>query len=436
MQLTILRRLAATTAIAATAATLAAVPTLAGGTASATEATTGGTRADSSLSIRAVKPAVAPGRSSAVKGRLATPGADPAGRTVLLEARSEGTGGFIPVGTATTGAAGVLRLEVTPETTTFYRWRYAGSVDADRARSGVTRVRVRVPQHPAYRLRTTLSIRLKEVGDRTVVRGKLFARGAQLGRRWIVLTSKAAGAAGWSFTGAARTDNRGRVVYGIQPQQQTAYRLAFLGSPRLRPSRSARVMVRMPSDVAISATPAVVDPGATATVSGVVTTSGAAVPDATVRLVARTLRKGASWHQVQTGTSAGDGSVSFSVAPERSTAYRLRVVHTAGVRPGTSASAKVLVRAKSSLSIRGRAGAQGYVVEGQLRGGGTAKPGRTVTLQSMAPGTTDWTAVATATTNGRGHVQFVQPLVADTQYRLAYDGEERFLPSTSGTVVS
>ena len=52
--------------------------------------------------------------------------------------------------------AGALRLEVAPETTTLYRWRYTGGVDADRARSGVARVRVRVPQHSAVRLRTTL----------------------------------------------------------------------------------------------------------------------------------------------------------------------------------------------------------------------------------------------------------------------------------------
>src|SRR5690349_1221905 len=97
MELTILRRLAATTALAATAASLAVVPTLVGGSASATAAV----RADSSLSIRVVKPAVRPGASTTVKGRLATPGVEPSGRAVVLEARSQGTAGFIPVGTTT-----------------------------------------------------------------------------------------------------------------------------------------------------------------------------------------------------------------------------------------------------------------------------------------------------------------------------------------------
>ena len=438
MQLTILRRWVATTAVAATTATLAAVPVLAGGPAAAMDEAGAVTRADTSLSIRAVKPAVAPGRSTAVKGRLAVPGADPSGRTVLLEARAEGTGGFIPVGSATTGAAGVLRLTVTPETTTFFRWRYAGSVDADRARSGVTRVRVRVPQHAAQRVRTTLSVRLKEVGpaDRTVIRGKLFARGAQLGRRWIVLVSRAEGATDWSFASAARTDYLGRVVYGVQPQANTAYRLAFLGSPRLRPSRSARVVVRMPSDVSVSAVPGIIDPGQSSAVSGVVTSAGVAVAGAKVDLLARRMHSPAKWTVAQTGTSATDGTVSFSVTPERSTAYRLRVVHGPGIRPGVSPTARVLVRAASSLSIRGRSAAAGYVVEGQLRAARATRPGRTITLQAMPQGSTAWTPVATDRTNRHGRVRFTQPLVADTQYRLAYDGEDLFLPSVSGTVVS
>ncbi|MBL0748054.1 hypothetical protein [Nocardioides baculatus] len=431
MELTILRRVAAATAIAA-AASLTVAPGLTGTSAHGAATST---RADSTLSIRAVKPAVAPGRSTAVRGRLATPGVEPAGRTVLLEARPEGTRGFIPIGTATTGVAGALELAVAPEATTAYRWRYAGSVDADRARSGVTRIRVRVPQHSAVRLRTTLSIRLKDVGARTVVRGKLFARGAQVGRRWIVLVSRPAGADDWTFSSAARTDGLGRVVFGVDPEQATAYRLAFLGSPRLRPARSARVVVRTPSDVSISAVPGVIDPGGASTVSGVVTAGGATVADASVALLARRMRPGATWSTVQKGTTTADGTASFAVTPDRSTAYRIRVSHTAGIRPGTSPVARVVVRTQSSLSVRGRAYKAGWSVAGQLRGGGRPLAGRIVTLQSAAQGTAEWVAVRSGTTGQRGRVFFVQARDAGTQYRLVFDGDERNLPSTSGTVV-
>jgi hypothetical protein len=437
MQTTILRRVAATTAFAAAAATMAAVPTLTAGSASATEAPAL-TRVDSSLSIRAIKVAIKPGGTSTLRGRLATPGAEPSGRTVVLEARSQGTPGFTPVATARTGSAGLLKISVAPETTTHYRWRYAGGVDASRAVSGVTRVRVRMGHHTPSRIRTTLSIRLKDTAtaDQMAIRGKLFNRARIPGRRWVILTSKPAGSTEWGFTSAARTDVHGRVVFGIQPTTQTAYRLSFLGTPKLRPARSGRVVVRMPSEVSISAVPGVIDPGGSAAVAGVVTASGAAVPGATVNLVAKGMKKNAKWATVQTSTTAADGSVSFAVAPEKSTSYRLRVVRGEGIRPGLSPATDVRVRAGSSLSIRGRAGVPGYIVEGQLRAGGVVRAGRTVTLQSIAPGATDWTSIATATSNKSGHVEFVQPLVAGTQYRLAYDGEELFLPSLSGTVVS
>ena len=434
MELTILRRVAAASAIAA-AASLTIAPGLTGTSAHGAAAAT---RADSSLSIRTVKPAVAPGRSTAVRGRLATPGVEPAGRTVVLEARPTGSAGFIPVGTATSGVAGALRLEVAPETTTLYRWRYTGGVDADRARSGVARVRVRVPQHSAVRLRTTLSIRLKELGARAVVRGKLFARGADTSRRWVVLTSRPAGADEWGFASAARTDGLGRVVFGVDPQQATAYRLAFLGTPRLRPARSARVAVRTPSEVSISAAPGVIDPGGTTTVSGVVTAGGTAVADAPVVLQARAMRPGAEWGVLLTDRTSADGTASFALTPSRSTAYRLRVQHAAGLRPATSPVARVVVRTQSSLSVRGRSVRAGFSVVGQLRGSGHPLAGRTVTLQSVAQGTAEdeWVAVASGTTNQRGRVFLVQPRVEGTQYRLVFDGDVRHLPSMSGTVVS
>ena len=62
-----------------------------------------------------------------------------------------------------------------------------------------------------------------------------------------------------AFVIDCRTDDLGRVVFGVDPQQATAYRLAFLGTPRLRPARSARVAVRTPSEVSISAAPGVIE---------------------------------------------------------------------------------------------------------------------------------------------------------------------------------
>ncbi len=90
MSLTALRRTAAPLAVlAATAAGLAVTPVL------RADATT---RAGTSLSIRTVHSAIAPGHSDRVTGHLGIAGAiSPAGRAVTLEARPMGTDSFTPV---------------------------------------------------------------------------------------------------------------------------------------------------------------------------------------------------------------------------------------------------------------------------------------------------------------------------------------------------
>ena len=74
--------------------------------------------------------------------------------------------------------------------------------------------------------------------------------------------------------------------------------------------------------------------------SGTVTDDGTAVAGGTVKLLARPA--GAHHvHLVGTGTTAADGTVSFTDAPNRSTVYRLRLVHTAGIPGALSHAARV-----------------------------------------------------------------------------------------------
>ena len=119
------------------------------------------------LSIRTVRAAVAPGGSTAVTGVLLIQvwAASP-GHTVTLEAKPQGTDDFVPVAEAVTRDHGGVRAEVTPSTTTRYRWHYAGDDQTSPSVSGIARVRVRTPDHPATRLNTTLSIRLAHRVDR------------------------------------------------------------------------------------------------------------------------------------------------------------------------------------------------------------------------------------------------------------------------------
>ena len=436
MSLTALRRTAAPVAVlAATAAGLAVAPVP-----SAHAAEGAATRASTSLSIRAVHSAVRPGGSDTVTGHLGIAGPlTSAGRTVTLEAKPMGTDAFTPIGTATAGARGGLHESVMPDVTTRYRWHYAGDTDARPSISGIATVRVRTPQHPAHRIDTSLSIRavhrvVKPNGS-DLVRGHLRARRLPLPHRVVILVSRTAGSDSWAFEGAHRTRRLGAVAFRVKPDENTAYRMVFLGSPLLQPARSAVVRIATRPDLTIAADPTRIVKGDTTTISGVASDDGTPIAGATVKLLAR--KAGTHRvHAVAAGTTIGDGSVAFTESPRVTTTYRLRLVHTDGVRASLSDAARVAVRVPTTLSIRGRATGTEFVVSGTLFGGGHPLAHRPVTVQSQASGSADWTDAGTARTNRHGFVKFHEAPTPGTGYRLAYAGGPRFAPSTSGTVVS
>jgi hypothetical protein len=434
MSLTALRRTAAPFAVVAAVATAAGVVAVPAFQADAS------TRAATSLAIRAVHPAVKPGGSDTITGALAVRGSgSPAGRTVTLEARPKGTDSFTPVGTATTANRGGLREAVTPDVTTRYRWHYAGDTDTRPSISGVATVRVRTPQHHAQRIATSLSIRavrhVVRLNGADLVTGRLRARRVPLPHRTVLLVSRVVGSDGWTFEGAHLTRRHGAVAFKVEPTADTAYRLVFLGTQILRPSHSARVRIVSRPDVSITAAPTRITKGETTTVSGVASDDGTPIAGATVKLLARR----AGTHHVKavdTGTTAADGSVSFTEMPRATTFYRLHLIHATGVRGALSPAARVAVRMPSSLSIRGRATATEFVVSGELHGGGHPLAHRVITLLAQAPGSTDWTEAGTARTGRHGMVRFHESQAPGTGYRLAYAGGPRFAPSSSGTVVS
>ena len=433
MSLTALRRTAAGAAVLATAvAGAAAVP------ASSASADPG--QAATSLTIRALHGAVRPGGTDTVTGALilAGPGTA-AGRTVTLEARPMGSDTFTPVGDAVAGDRGGVREAVTPEVTTRYRWHYAGDTDARPSNSGVVRVRVRTPQHPPFRINTSLSIRavhhVVRPDGSDLVRGRLRAGRVPLRHRPVILLSRTGDTGDWTFAGLHRTRARGAVAFRVEPATRTTYRLAFLGTALLQPATSGVVRVVNRPDVTIAATPTQIDPGASTTVSGTVTSGGAPVAGGTVKLLGR--RAGSTHvHLVGTATTAADGSVSFVATPLVSTVYRLRLVPSTGLPGAVSDAARVSVRIPTSLSIRGKQAAGDFAVSGTLRGGGGPLAHRTVTLLEQAPGSATWTEAGTDLTNHLGLARFRTPQVPGTGYRLAYAGGPRFAPSSSGTVVS
>ncbi len=433
MSLSALRRTAAGAAVLATAAAgVVALPAL------HASADTG--VASTSLSIRAVHGAVRPGGTDTIAGSLAVAGSgSAAGRTVTLEAKPLGTADFVPVADTTTRPHGGLREQVTPAVTTRYRWHYAGDTDARQSFSGVVNVRVRTPQHPANRINTSLSIRavrhVESLGGADVVRGRLLAGHVALRHRPVLLVSRTGDATSWTFEAVHRTHREGIVKFQVRPAADTSYRLFFLGTALLQPAKSGIVRIVSRPDITIAATPRRIARGGSTTVSGTVTDAGAPVVGGTVKLLAHPL----GTHHLRlvgTATTAADGTVSFTDAPKRATAYRLRLVHTTGIRGAVSRQVRVWVTLPSSLSIRGRATHTDFVVSGVLVGGGHPLGHRTVTLLVQAPGTDTWTPAGTDLTDKRGVARFHEPTTPGTGYRLAYAGGSRFAASTSGTVVS
>jgi hypothetical protein len=192
-----------------------------------------------------------------------------------------------------------------------------------------------------------------------------------------------------------------------------------------------------------------IHPGSSDTVSGVLTRAGAAASGDTVYLRARLAGKKAS-HRVSSGTTGGDGAVSFTVTPSTNTHYRLvlrlpSAVTPAPVPAGIAVPTTVAARSKvatvhvlrdSSLSIRARLAKNGTErVAGQLRGGGHGLARRDVALQERAIGAAAWTTVATKRTKRHGVVGYnVAAASTSAEYQLVFAGGANFSASQSGVV--
>lgn len=427
-----------TLVVAAVAVSTAAVGTITG---PAHAAQVSDRVSESTISIRVPHSRIEAGDSTRVLGSLhVRGGVDSSGRTVTLEARPAGATGFTAVGSSLSGPRGGVSLEVAPTTTTRYRWTYAGAEDARPSRSGTARVVIVADQHHGPRLQTSLSIRAahRVVGadGSDLVRGRLRTHGIGLRNRVVDLLTRTAADPTWQVVGQSLTDRLGVVTFPVTPTTPAAYRLVFEGTRVFRGSHSGIVRVRVRPVVTATAVPAVVDPGATVTVSGVASYAGAPLVGAPVDLVARRAGHAGPRHVVGSGTTAADGSVTITDAPTASTVYRLVVRHGAGVPSGTSAPVRVKVRAASSLSIRGRHTAAGFVVSGVLRGDHHTVRNAQVDLETLAADGVTWTVVTSGTTGRHGKVTFLEPSSEGSSYRLSYAGGLRLAPSVSGTVVS
>jgi hypothetical protein len=417
----------------------AAVSTAAAGTITAPAHAT--QVSESTISIRVPHPRIEVGDTTRVLGDLHVRGPqDPSGRTVTLEAKPLGATDFAPVGTSVSGPRGGLNLEVAPTVTTRYRWFYVGADDARPSKSGIARVVIVADQHHGHRIPTSLSIRaahrIVQADGHDLVRGRLRTHGIGLRNRVVDLLTRTAADPTWQVIGQDLSDRAGAVQFPISPTGPAAYRLLFEGTAVFRHSHSGIVRIGVRPVVTATAAPEWVNPGETATVSGVASLGGVPLSGASVDLVARRAGHAGPRHVVGSATTAADGSVAITDIPSVSTVYRLMVRHGTGVPRGTSPAVRVKVRAPSSLSIRGRHVATGFVVSGILRGDHHTVRFAQVDLETLAPDGVTWTVVTSGFTGKHGKVTFLEPSSAGASYRLSYAGGTTLAPCISGTVVS
>jgi hypothetical protein len=275
-------------------------------------------------------------------------------------------------------------------------------------------------------------------GDSDRIVGRLHHRRHGLPGRTLVLESKQPKTTTWTVVGRQITHRRGRAGFTVTPSDTTRYRLVFFGGPALRASHSrGRTVVVGDQRLTIAVAPHSIDAGQSATVSGVLTDSGAPSPGDTITLLAKKVGSHSKFAAAGTAITGPDGGVSFPVTPATSTRYRLKELATSTTQAAASRVATVTVRSASSLSIRARQAPKHESISGDLRGGGRGLRGRPVTLQSRPTGGATWTPVKTHRTGRHGTIRFHVPIpTASTDYRLVFAGGRAFDASSSGVVTA
>lgn len=196
--------------------------------------------------------------------------------------------------------------------------------------------------------------------------------------------------------------------------------------------------------ISIRAVRSVVRPGHQATINGTLAAPNTSLAGKTVTL--ESLARGASsWTSVTTAVTRDFGGVTARVPVTAPTRFRWVFAGDSSITAATSGVVQVHTsrravdfdRRRSSISIRLRnpqhAGGRTTVV-GSLRGHGFPLPHEQVLLMVRRADASWWAVAQSRRTSWNGHVRFAVTAPAGTSYRLAFLGDQRFLPSESGVV--
>jgi len=272
-------------------------------------------RTPTTLSIRAMKPVVAPGGKDVVRGTLRTPKLGLRGRYVVLLARTATSHGWQFRAGQRSKRLGQVIFTVRPRTDTTYRLAFAGAKNFRPSRSGTVDVGVR----------PTVTISAEPVsvdpGSRTVVTGTVVRSGSTIAGATVDLLAKAVGSTdAWAVVGTGSTAADGSVSIDATPEGDTRYRLRVNPAAGLPAgwSRIIVVTVRPPSSLSIRGE----DVPSGFDISGQLRAKGNPVADAQVTLQAYD-KATSTWGDTARSRTDSTGVVRFSRPSAPGTDYRL-----------------------------------------------------------------------------------------------------------------
>ncbi|HEX4655036.1 MAG TPA: hypothetical protein VH274_04780, partial [Mycobacteriales bacterium] len=315
------------------------------------------TKTPTNLGIREARQVIVLGEANRISGRLAARGQGAiAGATVELVKRAPSADDWTAVRDATTNEQGAVSFLVSPRQTMRFGLAFRGDATHFPTRSGVVTTDV------VRRLPTAIGIRVNPhaiaPGGSAEIRGRLhLARRTRHPRplpdQTLTLRQRNADDS-WTTVATQQTDENGVVHFTVTPAQTSRYAIFFAPTDRFRASRSRGVTVSVdqPTNLSITTSVHSVDPGRSVTVGGVLTENGQPLADKTVELLGRPAHKRQPLTTLGTGTTASDGTVSFTTGPTVDTIYRLLFRHTDTDARSVSPAALVLVRRPTTLSIR------------------------------------------------------------------------------------
>lgn len=205
-------------------------------------------RAPTSISIRAVKPAVLPGAASPLRGRLRGEPQAPLGRRrIVLLAKSAGAGTWQFHQARRTDRAGRVHFLIRPRTHTQYRFTFAGTSAYRASVSGVVDVRMRpvvtIVADPAQ----------LDPGQSTSITGTVTTgAGPLVGATVDLLAREARPGAPWTTVASTTTAADGSASLLAAPTATTAYRLRVNPTGDVPAGRSAAVRVTIRSASSLS----------------------------------------------------------------------------------------------------------------------------------------------------------------------------------------